>query len=811
MSDPGSSSPPSRPQDESESNEQPPSTRSSRSGHTPQSNHSRYGTAASQPEPQKDGESIMRPSSLRSSRSARSTLSKSSRHSSSRSSELTPLLGGAADRDVHGEEEEHEDGASRAAHSLRSIQGRPGNKATKGRRWPSLVAFIILTLVVVLIMGVGFFAPAIVREYATEAMVFEPTNLSIDSFTTTGVRARVQGTFALDGSKVKKKPVRDIGRAGTYIAKEIESGESTVEVYLPEYGNLLLGTATIPRMVMNIRDGHTNVIDFLTDVEPGDISGMRQIANDWLEGRLGQLRVLGKADVGLKSGIFHLGSQGISESLVFEGHDLPSIPNYTIRKLNFRETDPADSRRGMIVDVAITVENDYPVRLSIPPLGFEVLVPNCLPDEPFILLAEATSLVLDIEPREDVNVSAAAIVRGLPETLTTACPNSHSSPLDLLLGKYIHGKETTIYIRGSDKSSAETPGWIADLLSSVTVPLPFPGHTFDNLIKNFSLADVHFSLPDPLADPDTPEASPRLSALVEATVGLPEEMNFEVDVSRVRADADVFYYGRKLGHLNLRKWQSANSSRVDSNETQPILKVRSVVKDAPLQITDDDVFAEVVQAMVFGGKGVVLGIKAEVDVDVESALGQFIVREISAEGQVIVKPLSGGLESLVPKIGSLEILKTTRTSILLQVKMNFTNPTEYSAKVPFVDINILNNDTVLGHATVKDIFVRPGQNNDILAEAVWDPVTASGQRGQIIGRELLSQYISAHNGSFPSQPALSHALSSFEVRIPTPRLFGPEKPGHGDGDEDGDGGHGNAPRFIEDATVVPALLDILYP
>ena len=69
-------------------------------------------------------------------------------------------------------------------------------------------------------------------------------------------------------------------------------------------------------------EGHTNVIDFLSDLEPGDIDGIRQIANDWLEGRLGQLRVQGKADFGLKSGIFHLGRQSISESLFFEGQSL---------------------------------------------------------------------------------------------------------------------------------------------------------------------------------------------------------------------------------------------------------------------------------------------------------------------------------------------------------------------------------------------------------------------------------------------------------------------------------------------------------
>ena len=102
----------------------------------------------------------------------------------------------------------------------------------------------------------------------------------------------------------------------------MESESSKVEVYLPEYGNILVGTAAVPPVVVDIRNGHITAIDFLTDLEPGNIEGIRQVANDWLEGRLGQIRLLGKANVGLKSGIFPLGTQSITESLVFEGQSL---------------------------------------------------------------------------------------------------------------------------------------------------------------------------------------------------------------------------------------------------------------------------------------------------------------------------------------------------------------------------------------------------------------------------------------------------------------------------------------------------------
>ena len=177
----------------------------------------------------------------------------------------------------------------------------------------------MLSLVLVTILALGFAAPAVVEEYAKEAMVFEPTDLSIDSLTSDGVRARVQGDFSLDALRVHKKPTRDLGRLGTWIARKVESRPSKVEVFLPEYDDLLLGTALVPSIVVDIRNGHTTHVDFITDLKAGSLDGIRRIANDWIDGRLTQLIVTGEAKVGLKSGLFSLGTQDIRQSLVFKG------------------------------------------------------------------------------------------------------------------------------------------------------------------------------------------------------------------------------------------------------------------------------------------------------------------------------------------------------------------------------------------------------------------------------------------------------------------------------------------------------------
>lgn len=236
-------------------------------------------------------------------------------------SEATPLLL-QLDNAPRYNGEENGSLPSPAASSLRSIQsGESLSRKSKdgNTKLPSIIALSVLGVLVVLIMAFGFMAPAVVEEYAKQALVIEPTKLSIHNFTSAGVTARIQANFQLDASRVKKGAVKNLGQTGTWLARKVESKPAALQVYLPDYGNILLGTASVPGISVDIRNGHTTHLDFYADLIPGDLESIRLIANEWLEGRLGSLHVQGKADVQLSSGLISLGTQKMSESFVFEG------------------------------------------------------------------------------------------------------------------------------------------------------------------------------------------------------------------------------------------------------------------------------------------------------------------------------------------------------------------------------------------------------------------------------------------------------------------------------------------------------------
>ncbi|RAL09018.1 uncharacterized protein BO97DRAFT_445840 [Aspergillus homomorphus CBS 101889] len=678
-------------------------------------------------------------------------------------------------------------------------------KKRRGRiRWPILCAAISLIAVAAILVFV-FIAPAAVKEYVKDATVFQPTNVSIDSTTATGVRARIRGNLILDAQRIRKTPVRNLGRFVTWIGREVETGESEVEVYLPEYGNVLVGTASLPSLNINIQNGHINHVDFVANLAAGDIQGIRSVAMDWLDGRLGRVRLDGKATMHLKSGLLDLGVQTITDSVLLREGDFPPLPTVNVTNFNFHDADTPGDEGAMAVDASIAALVESPFSLSIPPLGFVVLVPNCSPGDPFIAVAAAMTEGFPVIPGQPTQIDVSALIEGLPDDLTKACPGKKNSPLDLLVRNYVHGLGMTVYVRGADAPSFDTPDWMVDVLKSVTVPFQFTGHAVDNLVRNFTMTDVHFSLPDPLAEPDSPESRPTVSALVKVLVGLPKEVGLELDVPRVRANADVFYLGHKVGILDLMKWQPANSTLLEDVDGTSALLVDFAIKNAPLEVTDDDVLTDLLQDLIFSGKSVKLVVAANVDAEVSTGLGILTIREIPAEGEVIVKPPYGGsLDQFKPQIESLKLSDTSASSLLVEASVNVTNPTPYAASVPLIDFVMLFNGSRVAHLTARNAKIAPGMNSGLRVDLLWSPLGLDGPSGASAGRDLLSQYISGsnttvtvrtHEKTIPALPGLGRALSRLGLEVQIPHVPVPQAPGH-----QPDAGKGSM-GFIQDATM----------
>lgn len=412
------------------------------------------------------------------------------------------------------------------------------------------------------------------------------------------------------------------------------------------------------------------------------------------------------------------------------------MPNFQVNRLNFGEI-ALPEQQALTANASIKIENPFPVDFEISSLSFIVLLPGCETND-LVAVATAETSRLLVKPDTDIDLDIAAVIRNLPGNLITTCPQSRISPIDNFLGSYLHGNYSTVYVRGSDTSGSDAPEWLLEFLRSVTIPLPFPGHKFDNVVKSFSLSNVKFRLPDPNSKPGSPESAPRLSASVGVVVQLPEEINFPIDVKRLRSIADVSYEGKKFGSLNLHKWMLATSSRSGDGKQ---LQINAVVDDAPLDVTDYEVFEKVVGKLVFGEQPIQLDIKGIADIDIKTNLGEFVISGIPAAGILTLDafPAPGSLP--LPKVNGLVIIDTTSQTITLRINLSINNPTSWEAVVPYMNVNITHENMVLGNASVIDLHVLPGHNTvDVLA--IWGPHTHGGDEAEKIGAQLLGEYVS---------------------------------------------------------------------
>ena len=146
-------------------------------------------------------------------------------------------------------------------------------------------------------------------------------------------------------------------------------------------------------------------------------------------------------------------------------------------------------------------------------------------------------------------------------------------------------------------------------------------------------------------------------------------------------------------------------------------------------------------------------------------------------------------------MGEIKITHTSGSSISLEAVVNITNPTAYTARIPYVNLHVVKNGSIVGDATVEDVNIVTGNNTNISVSATWGPGVWDS-KGLQIGRDLLSQYLSGYNTtvdlkfhdlSIPGHRLLCEALSKITVTVAAPQLKLP-------GDDPEDDTH-----FIRDA------------
>jgi hypothetical protein len=186
------------------------------------------------------------------------------------------------------------------------------------------------------------------------------------------------------------------------------------------------------------------------------------------------------------------------------------------------------------------------------------------------------------------------------------------------------------------------------------------------------------------------------------------------------------------------------------------------------------------------------------------------------------------LTLLHPRLTDLRLHSSTPHSISLAALTAFTNPTPYSANVPYLSIDFLSRGHRLGAVVVQNTSLQTGENEDIGVLGVYDPLNqnhsnreaGAGEKARNEGRALLGKFISgggedliigargsrrsfAPEGSPAARNESSMAAAlgrvlekfgTFEIKIPKGLLK------IGTADDDNDDNDDDGLHFIQDAT-----------
>ena len=336
----------------------------------------------------------------------------------------------------------------------------------------------------------------------------------------------------------------------------------------------------------------------------------------------------------------------------------------------------------------VEIVNEYPVTVDVPELKWRVIVPGCTPAER-IRLTNAETGSLSIRRGRNITLEVQSLVTSLPQELLDPCADDAPSPLEVLFQSILHpSQNTTIFISGDNHHSPSDnlPKWLPNILSSLSIPLPIP-HLETNtsdLISSIHLSEMKFTLPPPWAPPGSPNAQPKISGLIEAVIKPPPQAkNININVTAVKADVLLFDKGEKFGRVVVPEWSPATTTRKE------MIHVVARVAEVPVEVLDPFVFQRVMGKLLQGGGTVEIGVEGTVDGQVRVLVGEFAVRGIPVKGVVEVKGISPYKDFELALVGDINVVGTSRNSINIAAGVKVTNPTQYEAFVPYVNLHLM--------------------------------------------------------------------------------------------------------------------------
>ncbi|KAK9368789.1 hypothetical protein V1509DRAFT_64293 [Lipomyces kononenkoae] len=192
-------------------------------------------------------------------------------------------------------------------------------------KWPIIISTLIALCICTSLLTSHLVKVKAPELYAKQALNLNVSSVTVENLSSDGLQAHVVGEVSFDSSRVEDKLTRIFGRIATTIMRKAEIEDTYLFIsHVGEDGKLhVVGRATVPNIVVDIRDNRVTPIDFISTVE--DIASAEEVAKliqEYLLGKLQNAVFRGDVDMPLRSGILPLGTHHVSHDVKLQGEYL---------------------------------------------------------------------------------------------------------------------------------------------------------------------------------------------------------------------------------------------------------------------------------------------------------------------------------------------------------------------------------------------------------------------------------------------------------------------------------------------------------
>ncbi|CAH2447189.1 Hypothetical protein PP7435_CHR1-1312 [Komagataella phaffii CBS 7435] len=434
----------------------------------------------------------------------------------------------------------------------------------------------------------------------------------------------------------------------------------------------------------------------------------------------------------------------------------------------------------------------YPLKASIPHASFQIRIWDC-EEEELVPLANLSMDQVFLKPYEELMVGSTLTISELDSRLTSNCPSTNISPLNELVVDYLRGAKSLIYFCGSTNTENEDiPEWLQSVLEGLV--LPFDSRIISPLLKKFTpdldSLNTTLQLKEIGIHSIDSDSQPHINAKFYGDVTLPAYTNLSsLNISGFTSSFDVSQAHKSIAKVYIEEWQDSSTT-----VSEDVLYFQGIIKDSLIDILSPETISHMIQKYLNNHSQTVdvdatLGIQAHIPVSEQRLELSDLEVQLPIELAGPSKDIDSVLDHLNVTVLNIDVISTTKDSILLLVDADILNPFASGFNLVNIDLDLqlAYNESTLGHLSLFENIESSG-SSWFSASALFDidpnrytidnipssdvsPIEKLEQlvSGYLSGEETLVT-IEGHDRSIPTSPLLSQVLKNLSVTLPIPQI-----------------------------------------